>query len=492
RRATPLLWRGLHPYTKIAVTTGTVYIVGRGFVYALLIFCGPRVWQEWAGIPIAEWLQFGVTLAALCTAIVAAARLRPAVPVAAPHPLINRQSAQRALPALAADLAQNPAERWEAALAMPEASEAAMHRHLTELVQEFSLLYEIGQGINSIIEIDELLEVISRMVTDQLTLDEFAILLFDDRRETLRVRAAAGFPRQARVRDLVLRLGEGISGEVARTGKMVYVPDTQRDTRYLHYRGEPSIRTSFLSIPLCYKQEILGVVNFSRRGVNSFSKSAIRLLTLVANQVSLAIANAQLYTRTRELAVRDELTTIYNRRHFQHVLQLEWKRAIRFKRNLSVLMIDVDRFKSFNDTFGHLQGDRVLKQIAALLSAKLREVDTVARFGGEEFIVLLPDTDKAGAMAVGEKLRHLVEQEKFVIPPVGTDPGTVVPLTVSIGIAVYPDDVREMEDLIDHADVALYDAKDAGRNRVVCYPEVRRIGETAPTPLRRAPTRLDS
>ena len=204
----------------------------------------------------------------------------------------------------------------------------------------------------------------------------------------------------------------------------------------------------------------MGVINFARKGVGNFTHQDVKMMSLVSGQVALAIANSRLYTKTRELSVKDELTGINNRRHFQQMLQIEWKRAVRFQRKLSLTMIDVDHFKEYNDTFGHLQGDLALKTLGNILKKNLREVDTVARFGGEEFVLLLPDTDKHGAIAVAEKVRMLVQQSNFV-----TDKNEDTRLvTISAGIATYPDDVAEMDDLIDRADIALYRAKEKGRN----------------------------
>ena len=239
-------------------------------------------------------------------------------------------------------------------------------------------------------------------------------------------------------------------------------------------------------MPLVYKGEVLGVINFAREGVGSFSYQDVRMMSLVAGQVSQALANARLYTRTRELSVRDELTGINNRRHFQQMLQMEWKRAVRFRRQLSLIMVDVDHFKEYNDTFGHLQGDGVLRSIGALLKKNLREVDTVARFGGEEFVLLLPDTDKRGALVVAEKIRAVVSGHRFVTDEM-RETRTI---TVSAGVATYPDDVGEMEDLIDQADIALYRAKELGRNRVESASPMARedeAGEPAavPVPARR-------
>lgn len=258
------------------------------------------------------------------------------------------------------------------------------------------------------------------------------------------------------LKQIVLQKGEGVAGEVLQSGKVVYVSDVSSESRFA--KRKPNIVGSFLAAPLRYKGEVLGVIHFGRNRPHAFSSPELKMLTLVASQVALSMANARLYTQTRELSVTDELTNVFNRRHFAQVLQLEWKRAVRFRRDLTLLMCDVDYFKRYNDTHGHLEGDLVLKQLGALLTGNLREVDTVARFGGEEFIILLPDTDKRGALAVAEKLRHLVQEK-------------IKGITISVGVASYPDDVTEIDDLIDHADIALYDAKDKGRNQVFSYHE---------------------
>lgn len=340
------------------------------------------------------------------------------------------------------------------------------NRTLEHLVKDLSLIYEIGQEVNSVIDLDALYENITSTLKKYLKINEFAILIFDEKKETLHVKVASGFVDNDAIMRTVFRRGEGISGTVADTGKRIYVKDTTLEDRFLHYKGERKIeKSSFLSAPLIFKNEVLGIINFGRPGIGSFSFSDIKMLTLVAGHVALSIANARLYTRTRELSVKDELTQVYNRRHFQHMLQMEWKRAVRFFRDLSLIMIDVDHFKSYNDGFGHLEGDVVLKQIGQILQRNLREVDTVARFGGEEFVLLLPDTDKHGAIAVAEKIRHLTEQYRFTTQ----DHKPTRLITISAGIATYPDDVSEMDDLIDHADIALYRAKEGGRNQVICF-----------------------
>lgn len=449
RRPAP---RALATWVRVLVISGTTYVGLHVGMYLLQQFGALTVTGRWGGLAWATWLQIAEVVATiLVTSVVTASS-----PVR-----VHTQSAR--------ETAAFTPVSMDRPLPPPVIAEFFVGRSADEVIHDLALLYKIGQGISTTIDLQELLDRVTDLVQRHLALREFAVLLLDDERRYLRVRAAYGFQEDDHVQDMVFRVGEGISGEVARSGTMILVPDTHADPRYLHYRRESRERGALVSIPLEYKQEILGVVNFGRRGARSFSDSDTQLLQLVANQISIAIANARLYSQTRELAIRDDLTGLYNRRHFLEVLQVEWKRALRFRRGLAVLMIDVDHFKAFNDTHGHLYGDEVLRQIADILRRNLREVDTLARFGGEEFIALLPDTDKAGALHVGEKLRRIVDAERFPVP----DSTIFQSLTISVGVSVYPDDALQIDDLIDHADVGLYEAKDGGRNRVVPYPSLQ-------------------
>ncbi|MBI4125016.1 MAG: diguanylate cyclase [Deltaproteobacteria bacterium] len=348
---------------------------------------------------------------------------------------------------------------------------ASTNRTLENLVRDLTVLYEIGQNINQTVELQPLYDLVCAVLKKHLRLENFSLMIWDERRQILEVKAAFGFEQGPPVEPTGVAGGEGIAGQVLQTGRPVYVPDIQSDPRRVK-RG-PDVYGCVYAAPLHFKGRTFGVANFGRECPDGFFKHDMKILTLVANQIALAMANAQLYTQTRELSVTDELTGVFNRRHFNQVLQLEWKRAVRFKRELSVLMIDIDFFKKYNDTFGHPKGDEALKKMGRLLDKNLREVDTVARFGGEEFVALLPDTDKRGALAVAEKLRHLVQEQ-------------VKCITVSIGVATFPEDVKEMDDLIDHADIALYDAKDQGRNRVYVFkahrkePHLKPAGEEKP------------
>jgi len=182
-----------------------------------------------------------------------------------------------------------------------------------------------------------------------------------------------------------------------------------------------------------------------------------KLFSIFANYSARAIENTILYKSKEHLSITDGLTGLYNHRHFQEQLEVEVKRAQRYDLNLSLIMIDLDHFKEFNDTYGHLEGDTLLRKIAQILKSCLRETDFVARYGGEEFGVILPETNKEGASIASERVRRSISEHTF--GEVGAK------MTVSLGVASYPDDACFRADLIKKADEALYRAKREGRNR---------------------------
>jgi diguanylate cyclase (GGDEF)-like protein len=167
-------------------------------------------------------------------------------------------------------------------------------------------------------------------------------------------------------------------------------------------------------------------------------------------------------------AFTDFLTGLRTRGYFEQQVEMEFKRAERRRQKFALLMLDIDHFKKLNDSFGHHVGDQVLREVAGLLAQDMREVDTVARYGGEEFVIVLPETTETGAAYVAERLRRTVEEARFLA---GSD-HKAQRLTISIGIAVYDTDAQFKGDLIEFADAAMYAAKHAGRNRVVCYSEL--------------------
>lgn len=219
---------------------------------------------------------------------------------------------------------------------------------------------------------------------------------------------------------------------------------------------------SALFHPIFGRQELFGILALFDPKREAFTKREMEILSRFSSSVAIAVENARLYENVKRLAIRDGLTGLYNRRRFEETLAAEISRASRHKQAVSLIFIDVDHFKNYNDSQGHIMGDEVLRQVGGLIQKRVRVTDTACRYGGEEFTILLPCTDKNSARRLAEDIRARVAAYPF--PFRELQPGGAV--TVSLGIAEYPSDAETEEGLVKFADAALYRAKQGGRNRV--------------------------
>jgi diguanylate cyclase (GGDEF)-like protein len=340
------------------------------------------------------------------------------------------------------------------------------NNQLETRLKELSLLFSVSRSLSTSLNLAPLLESFSRAGARAMEVDRFAILIYDERSKALVVSGSYGFHDAAgHIEGMRFYPGEGISGTVYEKRTMLYIRDLAKEHRFLHFRGKTSLEGSLLALPLPSGDKCLGVMLLNRTGVDAFSFEDVGLFHIIANQVASAVGNAVLYRKTLDLAIYDELTGLYNRRMLERRLEMEWERAQRFGTTLTCIMVDVDHFKQFNDEHGHLVGDQVLRHAGQLVLGLVRKVDTVARFGGEEFSILLPRTEKREAYAVAEKLRHTVESKPTTV---GKD-GKSLAVTISVGVASTEDGPGSATELIDMADNALLLAKSSGRNRVVEY-----------------------
>jgi diguanylate cyclase (GGDEF)-like protein len=267
-------------------------------------------------------------------------------------------------------------------------------------------------------------------------------------------------------------LGEEIFEDVIEKGRSRLLNDLGAENRYPALAGQGF--RSLVVAPLTRikrggQKESIGLVAALSREQRDFTSHDLHLLSAFARQAGLIIENAQLYERTQELAVRDGMTNLYNYRHFKEMLETELAHAGAGGRPLALLMVDIDYFKRFNDTHGHQRGDAVLRTTAEILMRFTRGADVVARYGGDEFVVILPDTGRVGARSVGENIRRRVEEQSFPGQEESQPGGT---LTTTLGLAVYPEDGRDAAKLIQAADRALYAGKESGRGRLVSADEV--------------------
>lgn len=257
------------------------------------------------------------------------------------------------------------------------------------------------------------------------------------------------------------RPGTEFSRLLMRSGVPFQSPDLSLDPRVADADVCPGLDSGpALFIPLRIRAQSPGYLAlYRRRGAPRFSELEAALATVLSVWMSQALENQRLSASVEKLAITDDLTQVYNFRFLKSALKREIKRAGRFKQKLSILMLDVDNLKAYNDRHGHLRGSFLLKQIAARFVAQVRSFDLVAKYGGDEFTVILPQTDVDGAMVVAERMRQSVEQHDFPLAEAGT-------ITVSIGVATFPDDAADPHALIMASDRALYTAKRLGRNRV--------------------------
>jgi len=325
-------------------------------------------------------------------------------------------------------------------------------------ILQLSTLYEVGKAISSVLDFSQLQHMILETVVKVMKAEKGSLMLLDDAEKILTIGVAFGISDEIK-KEAKVGIGESVAGWVVETGNSLFVEDVESDHAFLAIKKENITRGTLISVPLKAKDKILGVVNVSRSVPRSFGKKDFELFGNLANQAAIAIENARLY----RYAVTDEMTRLYNHRYFQQRLDEELQRADRYESKLTLIILDVDHFKRFNDTYGHPEGDRVLKTVSRQLEKSIREVDIVARYGGEEFVVICPEKDGEGGMIPANRIRTMIEGYDFRIG------GVHVPITVSLGVACYPDHARNKAELIICSDTALYYSKESGRNRASLY-----------------------
>jgi diguanylate cyclase (GGDEF)-like protein len=341
----------------------------------------------------------------------------------------------------------------------------ATNRALNERLLELYALYTISVSLANSLDLDKTLRAIRKVFKKSLEVDQFSLWLLDEESGELVMRTHFGFQkRRSKGGNDAL---PDIFTKTFRQGRMIYVSDVRKRAGKLRFHpGVDKKGGAFLCFPLRgSERKIIGVLALYRQRPNSFDRQEIKLFDRIARQIAMVIDRILVYEQTRALSMTDELTGVFNRRYFNQRYERESQRAKRYGRPLTVLMIDIDHFKNYNDVNGHLMGDDVLKQVAKLLESNIRRSDILARYGGEEFVILLPEISKEKARKAAEKLRQTVEQTRFA----GEEKQPKGTVTISIGLATFPDDAEEPEALLDLADQALYAAKAASRNRVVAH-----------------------
>jgi diguanylate cyclase (GGDEF)-like protein len=319
----------------------------------------------------------------------------------------------------------------------------------------------LSQRTDPSIGLEELYILIMNSCIKGTKADAGSLFIFDEKSKQLSLKTAWGL--NEKIIELIKKKGKE-KLQLWRQQKLPQPMISKEEGEFVsgNLKGVPEIETGICISLIGREENLIGLITLhSKKKNRQFLDEEKRLFATFADYSSQAIENTMLYKSTQQLSITDGLTGLFNHRHFHEQLELEVNRAQRYDLNLSLIMIDLDHFKKFNDSYGHLEGDTLLRKIAQILKSSLRETDFVARYGGEEFAVILPETNKAGASFAAERVRKTINEQTF--GEVGAK------MTISLGVASYPDDACLRTDLIKKADEALYRAKKEGRNRTCLF-----------------------
>jgi len=328
--------------------------------------------------------------------------------------------------------------------------------------QELGIFHDVAKALTSSLDLDSILQTIMEKMAEYFRPDTWSLLMVDDNQEELYFAIAVGTAAEA-LKNVRLRVGEGIAGHVAKYGEKLIVPDVRADQRFAKRIDEMTQweTQSIICVPLRSKLRVLGVIQLVNVDMEHFGDQESFFLQSLCDYAAIAIENARSVEKIQELTITDDCTGLYNARHLYKTLETEVYRSARFGYEFSVLFIDLDHFKQVNDTHGHLIGSKLLAEIGYLVKAQLRLIDFAFRYGGDEFVVLLPQTGKDSALVVARRLRDSLRSSMFC-----KDEGLNLNVRASIGLATYPHDAKAPHDIIRQADEMMYMVKNSTRDNI--------------------------
>jgi len=369
------------------------------------------------------------------------------------------ESAVKAMKMGALDYIRKPLNPAEFKIVVRRALEQSKLAEENRELKSSLKLYDASSRISRTIEIEELYQIIFDLMIQETGATRGFLYVVDQEQGESNIILSEGFDPEVN-EGLDRKMFEELQEELAHLSEP-FIPDHPLATT-VKYRSSSDPVQSSLFIPLKNKNELAGVVAFfDTERTGAFGNEALRVGSFLCEHASTALENAMLYSQAKILTITDDLTNVFNYRYLNNILDRELVRAQRLNSSMSVLFLDLDSFKEVNDQHGHLLGSKILVELAGLLKGAVRKVDAVARYGGDEYIVVLTDTNSKGAMIVAERIRQMVEDYTFT-----ESEGYPIKLTVSIGVASYPEHGVTKVELLHLADEAMYKGK-YGRKNIV-------------------------
>jgi diguanylate cyclase (GGDEF)-like protein len=328
---------------------------------------------------------------------------------------------------------------------------------------EVAVFHELGKALTSSLQLDQVLRTIMEKIDEFLHPDTWSMLLVDEAKQELYFELAIGKNAHT-LKDMRIKMGQGIAGWVAHNQSAVIVPDVSNDTRFFSQVDEKTkMETrSIVAVPVRFRDHCLGVIELINCiGMDGFSDRDLALLEALADFAAIALENARHVQQIHELTITDDCTSLYNARHLNSILETEIYRSQRYGYEFSLIFLDLDHFKYVNDTHGHLAGSKLLAEIGEVLKDNCRLIDFAFRYGGDEFVILLPQTSKESAGVVARRMHKLIREKSWL-----NSEGLDVRVTTSAGVATYPSDSKTKAQLLHLADEAMYSVKNTTRDRV--------------------------
>lgn len=337
-------------------------------------------------------------------------------------------------------------------------SEVEMRMKAEAALKEAESMIKAAEIISSNLNLENTVAAVLEQAETVFSFTSASVQLSEGGR--LKIVGDIGLKRECSGEEIAFSIGPGTPNHHVIKSRKPYIVNRELRKTYPDFIDNSVAGiNSWMGIPLLYKDQLIGMIAFDHAEEGHFNYSDIRFAQAFANQVAIALGNARLYEEVKNLAVRDQLTGCFSRRHFFESLDSESKQAVRYGTPLSVMMFDADDFKLVNDQWGHVTGDWVLKELAGAASRCLRNTDILCRYGGEEFIVLMPSTGLDETCIVAERVRQSIEELTF--------DGNGITATVSIGCTVFCEaDYENPDNMIMRVDKAMYESKESGKNRI--------------------------